>query len=49
MKPTLDLQQIVSALGIDPLRFLAWQEKELAEKQLHPSIEEHKNSIICTV
>ncbi len=32
MKPTLELQEIVSALGIDPFRFLAWQEKELARK-----------------
>lgn len=30
MKPTLELQEIVSALGIDPFRFLAWQEQELA-------------------
>ena len=34
MKPTLELQEIVSALGIDPFRFLAWQEKELAYAQL---------------
>ena len=33
MKPTLELQEIVSALGIDPFRFLAWQEKELAYVQ----------------
>ncbi|SDP00847.1 hypothetical protein SAMN04487897_13031 [Paenibacillus sp. yr247] len=44
MKPTLEIQQIVSTLGIDPIRFLAWQEKELVEKQLHTSIEEHKES-----
>ncbi|MGG1518876.1 hypothetical protein ABE504_25930 [Paenibacillus oryzisoli] len=29
MKRTLELQEIVSALGIDPARFLEWQEKEL--------------------
>jgi hypothetical protein len=34
MKPTLELQEIVSALGIDPFRFLAWQEKELAYQEL---------------
>ncbi|WP_156410880.1 MULTISPECIES: hypothetical protein [Paenibacillus] len=42
MKPTLELQEIVSALGIDPFRFLAWQEKELAEKLQNAYIEEHK-------
>jgi hypothetical protein len=42
MKPTLELQQIVSALGIDPFRFLAWQEKELAEKLQNAYLEEHK-------
>ena len=30
MKTTLELQKIVSDLGIDPFRFLTWQEKELA-------------------
>lgn len=47
MKPTLELQEIVSALGIDPFRFLAWQEKELelAEKKMKPYIEETSDSI----
>ncbi|WP_171683295.1 hypothetical protein [Paenibacillus planticolens] len=46
MKPTLELQEIVSALGIDPFRFLAWQEKELAQKDpLHTPIEEQKGAM----
>ncbi|MDD9271840.1 hypothetical protein ACFPES_32905 [Paenibacillus sp. GCM10023248] len=45
MKPTLELQEIVSALGIDPFRFLAWQEQELALKeQQHTPIEEQKDA-----
>ncbi|WP_158082191.1 hypothetical protein [Paenibacillus ferrarius] len=45
MKPTLELQQIVSALGIDPFRFLAWQEKEQAIKQQSvAALEQHAES-----
>ncbi|WP_157265097.1 hypothetical protein [Paenibacillus oryzisoli] len=45
MKPTLELQEIVSALGIDPFRFLAWQEKELTYTRLTelPEDEEHRD------
>lgn len=47
MKPTLELQEIVSALGIDPFRFLAWQEKELAYAQLteFPEDEDHQDML----
>lgn len=45
MKPTLEIQEIISALGIDPIRFLAWQKKELGLKdQLHTPIEEQKDT-----
>ncbi|MBD0384135.1 hypothetical protein [Paenibacillus sedimenti] len=29
MKPTLELQDIIAALGIDANRYQAWQQKEL--------------------
>ncbi|GFZ97887.1 hypothetical protein GCM10008018_50180 [Paenibacillus marchantiophytorum] len=45
MKPTLELQEIVAALGIDPFRFLAWQEKELALKQQDPTEGPHSDFI----
>jgi hypothetical protein len=46
MKPTLDIQEIVSALGIDPFRFLDWQEKEIGLKdQPITPIEEHKDTL----
>jgi hypothetical protein len=47
MKPTLELQEIVSALGIDPFRFLAWQEKELAYTRLteFTEDEDHRDAL----
>ncbi|WP_171633214.1 hypothetical protein [Paenibacillus plantarum] len=47
MKPTLELQEIVSALGIDPFRFLAWQEKELSYAELTeiPEDEDHRDAL----
>ncbi|WNR44725.1 hypothetical protein [Paenibacillus roseipurpureus] len=47
MKPTLELQEIVSALGIDPFRFLAWQEEELAYAGLneYEEDEDHRESL----
>lgn len=47
MKLTLELQEIVSALGIDPFRFLAWQEKELAYARLNefPDAEDHQDAL----
>lgn len=47
MKPTLELQEIVSALGIDPFRFLAWQEKELTDTRLTelPEDENHRDAL----
>ncbi|WP_187274208.1 hypothetical protein [Paenibacillus sp. N3.4] len=46
MKRTLELQQIVTYLGIDPFRYLAWQEKEVAQKLLAESVDEQKESTI---
>ncbi|MDR6553548.1 hypothetical protein [Paenibacillus qinlingensis] len=47
MKPTLELQEIVSALGIDPFRFLAWQEKELADTEITkiPADDDHRDAL----
>lgn len=45
MKPTLEIQEVVAALGIDPFRFLAWQEQELQlTGKMNPYIEEPSTS-----
>ncbi|WP_167357137.1 hypothetical protein [Paenibacillus pectinilyticus] len=49
MKPTLELQEIVSALGIDPFRFLAWQEKELAYTELTDFSEDEEQRDVLAV
>ncbi|MFD0696289.1 hypothetical protein ACFQZT_19675 [Paenibacillus sp. GCM10027628] len=40
MKPTLELQEIITALGIDPKRYQAWKQKELQDAQNRKLINE---------
>ncbi|UJF33168.1 hypothetical protein [Paenibacillus hexagrammi] len=47
MKRTLELQQLVSQLGIDPQRYLAWKEQELLDEvSMNIILNEHTVDIV---